>query len=457
MKNYFNAQLLPYQILAMSYALIIFSYPMPPQPGLVEVFMGGGLTAGCVLLAKKYLQLGLWRSAQPMLSILLAVALVLYPLAMGFVNGNSSGSIIRDLFPMLFLLILVPVVSYSVLEEERERVGRVILVSVLFVGAISATEFMFDAAKEFGSLHQMSDSFSHSYQKMDLEEAALASTSSPAASTSAPAASTTPVDVSNVGRIVSPNAFSVMALHVFEPAVLFAAIYCGCLAIAKSLSRHFVQAMLFAGLAAVAAYSLMILRMRAPSFLLAATLSLFVTIILVRSNPKTRMRIGVMAAFVLAAIVFVAWDVIAALIEKQMTVGLNGKNTEWVAVINAVTQNAWNFLFGYGWGANFYPAYQSFPTRFTHSVISFILLKAGLIGLIVFVGVYFRLIWDCFQSMKMKRINLEQWGIVLAALASMAVGFAFQPTYKMLGFSFIAILALVSVRSIHQTKVTAES
>jgi len=440
--NFNKNELLPYQVLVFSYILVIFSYPMPPRPGMVEVLMGIGLSIGCLMLFRKYLQHAMWHNRGAMVSILAALALILYPLVMGLVSGNTHGNIIRDVFPMLFLLVLIPLVSYSVLQNEARKVVRTILGGILFVGIVSTSEFMVGAIQEYGSLHNMSASFSNSYHTQEPTDAPrkVLKEQEP---TDAPRKVLKELD--DFGRIVSPDNFSVMALHIFEPAVLFTAIFCGCLAMTRLSSRQFVQAAIFAVLSIITAYGMVVLRSRAPSFLWATMLMLFLSIMIARSNPKKRTRIVAIASVMLAVVIFFSWDLIILLIQKQMAVGLNGKNTEWLAVINTISKDSLHLLFGYGWGAEFYPGYQSFPARFTHSVVSFILLKSGVVGLFTFAAIYFQLIANFVRGLKTSTLDLEQWAIVLAAVATMCIGLILEPTYKMLGYSFIAILWLVSV------------
>jgi hypothetical protein len=67
---------------------------------------------------------------------------------------------------------------------------------------------------------------------------------------------------------------------------------------------------------------------------------------------------------------------------KTAQVGLNMREQEIMAVWNTASQNSLSLFFGQGWGSYFTsPAVGNLNVTFTHSLLSYIFLKTGLIGL----------------------------------------------------------------------------
>ena len=75
------------------------------------------------------------------------------------------------------------------------------------------------------------------------------------------------------------------------------------------------------------------------------------------------------------------WDVIEALWNKTRLHGGNMRLAEWRAVLDVIGNNLPSTLFGTGWGGTFSsPAVAEIRVNFTHSLLSSLLLKTGLVG-----------------------------------------------------------------------------
>ncbi len=75
-------------------------------------------------------------------------------------------------------------------------------------------------------------------------------------------------------------------------------------------------------------------------------------------------------------------EVMSGLSLKTSQVGLNMREQEFMAVWQNVSQNSLTLFFGKGWGSVFEsPAVGYLNVTFTHSLLSYILLKTGIIGL----------------------------------------------------------------------------
>lgn len=106
-------------------------------------------------------------------------------------------------------------------------------------------------------------------------------------------------------------------------------------------------------------------------------------------------RKAVMSILVLGVGLTAIWpllnDVLQALAYKTSVVGLNMRSQELAAAWQVLSQTPQSFLFGIGWGGQFEsPAVGNLNVTFTHSLLSYMALKTGFIGLIltlIYIGV----------------------------------------------------------------------
>lgn len=123
------------------------------------------------------------------------------------------------------------------------------------------------------------------------------------------------------------------------------------------------------------------------------------------------------------------------LIAKTEMVGLNSRTREWDAVLGQISGSVWTLLAGAGWGATFEnPAVANLPVNFTHSLLSSLLWKTGLLGCLLS-GVYF---WD------LARGGLNAFGryfiLVLSLAAPLIVAVILYASYKSLGFGLLLLV-----------------
>ena len=128
------------------------------------------------------------------------------------------------------------------------------------------------------------------------------------------------------------------------------------------------------------------------------------------------------------------------LVRKTRITGFNGKDLEMLGVVKTVMQN--NFLFGVGWGSLFFsPILNDSEVRFTHSWLTYMFLKSGVIGLILILGYIFWLTKPILNRLIKYSIKDE---IILPSLLGGCVvllqGILFQTIYKTLGFGFILLI-----------------
>lgn len=440
-----SLNMIPYWILGLSYALVVFSTPMPVNPGWVEVIMGMGLMSSCLLLAQKIYKSGL-RTNRAFIMVLLVMSyLVIIPLITGILNRHDARNIFRDLAPALFLIVIPLVVKYSLKAENAKHIVQILLSAVLFVGVVSAIHSLIWVHDAYGSFNnfilQMSGNFEKA-GKLVLAKSAQGSSTVE----SVPQSFLQLAVVDSVTRGF-PNDFKSVALLVYEPAVLFAAIYSLLTTIETLFEKKLVRVVPWLIAAAICIYALSVWGSRASVLLTLFAGLLFAVRYIkftLRAIPGLLIGGGVVA--ILGLTMFS--DAINMLLVKQHSVGTNGKVAEFIAVVEQSKSSVYSFLFGGGWGEELNnPVYISAPTRFTHSLISFFLLKVGIVGLAAFVWLYARSFWGVVTNIVCGHTSIFTYKVLLASLSVLVVGLILQPTYKMLGFSIIlAILSACVIR-----------
>ncbi len=127
---------------------------------------------------------------------------------------------------------------------------------------------------------------------------------------------------------------------------------------------------------------------------------------------------------------------------KTSQVGSNMRLQELQAVWQVVAGNAFTLLFGQGWGSVFpSPAVDNIYVAFTHSLLSYMLLKTGLIGLLltlIYLFFVFEKLVSVYFSDPVKG-NMLLWPFVIPIL--------FYASYKSFDFGLLlTMIVLVSVK-----------
>lgn len=142
-------------------------------------------------------------------------------------------------------------------------------------------------------------------------------------------------------------------------------------------------------------------------------------------------------------------DIFQQLSFKTQMVGLNSRGAEWGAVINQVLSSPFSFLFGMGWGSEIEnPAVGGLRVSFTHSLLSSLLLKTGITGVMLFL-IY------CFSLVKGAFNNLHHERIYLYSLAGpLLIGLFLYASYKSLGYGLLLlILASLACKRLDEHRV----
>lgn len=128
-------------------------------------------------------------------------------------------------------------------------------------------------------------------------------------------------------------------------------------------------------------------------------------------------------------------SVMGTLVMKTELVGLNSRSQEWETVFNHISHSPWTMLFGLGWGLTFEnPAVGNLPVNYTHSLISAMLLKTGVIGVVL-------LLLYLWILAKQAVPELFRSPVLVVALAMpLGIGLLFYASYKSLGFGLLLLV-----------------
>lgn len=397
-------------LIAISYSLVVLSSPLPSTPGLIEVVIGIGLLVGTllVLVNGEILFTG-W--------LKIAVASQIFMLAYGCVAGmlysNTLSNILRDIIPHIY--IVTPALLVSVTGTElRKYALKYFTVSVILVGIVSSMQFLYGIHNHFGAFssftHMMMVGYHGGVLGVPMSEGEL----------------------NIIAAIFKKN---------YDPSILFATIVLlgwGVMNTINSRSRVYGAMLILLG--ACLGYGIFLLGLRAHAAIVVCALILYVLYLIRRMPPRNWMWAAVLGAAIMIPIF--STDLLQVMLAKQALVGSNGKITEFISVWNHITIDVNKITLGYGWGASFGNPILNSDTRFTHSIISYYLLKTGIIGIALSV-----LTLICILPTSTPRIIKESHIIMLLGIASMAALSVclLQPTYKMLSFGILlAIVAMLT-------------
>lgn len=418
MNSSYISALKPYAVggiwlVVLPYLSIVFSSPMPISYGWPEALMGAGLVLGWGWSFLRLLSRELWRDKRNFLAIALLLYLFVVPLAIGFRNGNAIGDIIRDVVPFLFLTLPA---LYAASRQCGEKPAGLLLYALLFVGVVSASQFFWVVLDRMGSSSKWVSNMEGAIRGVP----------------TAQLPDFWNVDIKMRNSIVK----------LYDPAALFSAVYLLCFGFRElfsSVGRRLLGC-LSIFVAAFCTYCFMMIGLRAHSALIFLSFLVFSAVL---SREDRRYRTSMCVVLPLAAIATypLLKDAIHLMIVKQVSVGTNGKLEEWLSVIQTLASSK-AYLFGIGWGGLVDNPVTVYKSRFTHSILSFYLLKTGLFGLGA-MSVAFGLVL-AKGSLKWGKDRADQLLILLSALPPILVGVLFQPSYKMLSFALVLSVLFLS-------------
>jgi len=382
----------------MAGALVLYgaaSEPFPQEPGLFEAAIGLLLvysvaaSGGPLCLMRTAVGRG-ERSWVGRSVVLLFGCFLLVPLLVGITHGWAPWDVTRDVIPLLYLFLPLLILN------RRSAVGKAqtdaLMYALAFGGVLIAFRY---------------------FLKTGVSPLAL-------------------------GRDYSPETTHLFA---YDPSVVFAAIVLPLKAIErfrcdiKSMAITLVM-LVGAGLC-ISALGLSFLR--APLGLTVLAYVVGIWWLGKRRGKAVWIWSGVFALIVAIAIHKQLAGLVHWLAWKTGRYGVDGKFEELHAVWSLVRGSGGALVYGFGWGSVFAdPVNTGKLTSFAHSLITYSLLKAGLIGV---AGILAYLAW---LAGKLGAWAREDMTLALGIGAVVIIGLFFQPVFKTLSFG--AILMLISVR-----------
>lgn len=223
------------------------------------------------------------------------------------------------------------------------------------------------------------------------------------------------------------------------PTVLFACVFLLLTACARLFGRGQPSSLLHAGgmllLSFLALLAMSMSLQRASLGYVALALAVFLFLAGMRAPGRMLIMLTVLIG-ILSLVAQPAGDLLQALADKTALYGSNQRAAEWQAVWQALQENPVNILFGLGWGGTFEsPAVAGIRVNYTHSLLSSLLLKTGLVGLVLGSGYIFALLVACARQFRAQPV------MVLALMGPMLIDIFLYASYKSLDFGLILALA----------------
>ncbi|GAB6988094.1 hypothetical protein [Paenibacillus pini] len=371
----------------------IFSAPFPAQPGIAEATIGSLLVLFVTIPTGLIVMTGGFTLYQRYRTVPMWLHLGFFMLLWwGLFNGGVIHSwdvtdIVRDIIPCVYLF--VPLMLLPAMNRTKYNWLKIFPWVIAFMGVILSMRF---------------------YNVANMS----------------------PLDV---GKMYFFDNYLYLP---YDPSVIFAGIFLPLMAIhtwksSKLYSWVFSLFMLVGGFLALG--SLMAVAQRAPLALAALSFSIYFLIISRRSLKRMLLLV-----IVLLGVGVLAQQQIESsyqlLIDKQESFGANGKTDELAAVIKETSQSSFSLMFGMGWGGLFHdPAVEFVEVSYTHSAMTFFLLKGGIFGVVIFLAYVLWISRNLLRSLSIKTLP-----IVLSSFMPVIIGLFFQVSYKTLSYGMILTL-----------------
>ena len=141
--------------------------------------------------------------------------------------------------------------------------------------------------------------------------------------------------------------------------------------------------------------------------------------------------VGIGAVFMLGFVSETVFD----LLNKTSSVGFNMRFEELSAVWESVSKDPFSLIFGLGWGGTFNsPAVGELSVNFTHSLLTSLILKTGLLGFVLgscYIGALF------FRCLRVHRSHLF---LVMALAFPILIDVFLYASFKSLDFGLILLV-----------------
>jgi len=224
-----------------------------------------------------------------------------------------------------------------------------------------------------------------------------------------------------------------------SPAVLFAGLFLfgsGLQALSRRLDvRALLSAGLCFGLCFLAMMPIVLTAQRASMAAFAIYAILAFGFLFVKS-PRRMMVVGsVMVALSAIFLSGMIGDAVNSIAAKSAIAGDNQRIQDVIAVWDAISGHPLSMMFGQGWGASFAsPAVMDIEVNFTHSLLSSMLLKLGIVGMVLCLAYVGALLFVLMRALKVQPI------IVMALMAPFLIDVFLYAAFKSLDFGLLLVL-----------------
>lgn len=373
---------LPARFVFLLVAMAVYALwgsPTPDDPGWAEIVMALCLILACGTPSITALSVA---GPRPALKLFLIYGMSV-PLLAGCLKGHDPSLIVRDVFPFLFLCL--PLFLTRVAGHDARTIH-------IYIYAICALGLAF-ALRALGPAYGYLPPAGELYY------------------------------LSNAPTVLFAAIFMAGAtIHCFTDAPRLAGWGKGCLAL---------------GFVVVILWAMLLDTQRATIAAIITSLLLFYAAALWRTGIRAFLPAIIVAALV-AVFLPVFDDAVQAIAGKTAKVGLNMRAEELKAVIDTISPSVITALFGTGWGATMpSPAVAGIAVNFTHSLLSYILLKTGICGLVLTLAWLARVLWDIRAIMRHNLVS----GVAL--LWAVAIPVFLYASHKSLDFGLILLLVAV--------------
>ena len=413
-----------YFILLISYSLVVFGSPMPPKITWLQIVMGCGLLTGGLMLSGRVFREALACKRKKAILVLVSL-LLLIPLSVALVRGNAITNVMRDVIPVMFLLVMPVFLTISIPVVDWEKASDLLVIVLLFVGIVTTLTYFSGLIQMVGSPAKLMEIIHGDLQTYETH------------ATHATHATQT----KSLTIILGP-----ILLKTYDPAMLFAALFFGNWGISLIVRswRWLLAGCMLLAIGTLIAYGFMVLGLRAYSIFY--FMSLFAMAVLHFKERGVYMILLPIMALVMVLIWPQIENVLNLLWLKEQAVGANGKLAEWHAVVVTILASPQTTLFGTGWGGVLNdPILFNQPTRFTHSMLSFFILKSGITGLLTLLATLSILLFGGKKLGKPFSLPLPRQILLLSCMPPLLIGILFEPTYKMLSYGIVLSLFILQL------------
>ncbi len=376
---------MPWRLAALFLALVLyglFGSPTPDHPGLIEGVIAGLLLVSIPLKLPRFNTVPLWY----VVGAVTGLWLFTVPLAKGVMDGAGIGSILRDLVAAGFLF--MPLLFYPWLRDQyNANHARMVVMGGLCVIGIA---FSLRSFAQAGGFHA-------------------------------------PVNTDYLAN---------------SPEVLFTALFfSGLLFYAMRISfslKNIALGLVLMLLVAMPFMAMASMLQRASLGLMAIVL-LFWSVQTLWQRPRLLLFLAVLSLPVLTLSWPYLHGLVEDLMEKTSKVGLNNRREELRAVMALIDPGSFDAVIGQGWGASFEnPAVGGGRVNYTHSLLSSLFMKSGIVGAGLFLAYLGAMVWQAARMTSAREVKI----VLSCIIPPLLIGLLLYANYKSLGYGLI-LLALI--------------